>query len=71
MQRKTKKYALENLAPYIRILVQSADKIIKIIPLFWDRRKNAVTTAKDVATFPSGFRHGLGRHKENPGPCFR
>jgi hypothetical protein len=37
--------------------------LLKIIPLFWDRRKNAVTTAKDLATFPLGFRHGLGRHK--------
>jgi len=54
------KYALENLAPYIRLLVQAAEKII---PLFWDRRKSVAQATEDIATFPLGFRHGLGRQK--------
>jgi hypothetical protein len=51
MKEKTK-YALENLAPYIRVLVQPADKIIKIIPLFWDRRKIVVGIDRGCSNLP-------------------
>ena len=52
MQRRNKKYALENLAPYIRLLVQAADKIIKIIPLFWDRRRIVAIATEDLSSLP-------------------
>jgi hypothetical protein len=63
MQRKNKKYALENLAPYIRLLVQAAEKII---PLFWDRRKSVVKTTEDVATFPFGVSSRFGSPEVKP-----